>query len=122
MRKSEPAPVTLAGKPEVGDDLGDPATGEIAQLVETGHGLAVEELHRRHAGGHDQRVGREGARVGEEDLVDQRVEHVHHVGPAGEGAHGQAPADHLPEGREVGRVVEPRLRAPVLAAEGDDLV
>ena len=127
--------VELEGRADLhheGVDLGDQGGGPGGEaLLQLGAGVAhVQE--RGLGGGQGQRVAHEGAgEVGDADGGDRgvavlpvaAVEGVHELALAGDDADGEAAADDLAVGGEVGLDVEEALRAARVGAEaGDDLV
>jgi hypothetical protein len=88
-----------------------PAGDRLEALIAAG---LLQQLQGLDAGGHGQRIAAQGA-----GLVHgaRGGHHRHDVGPAAVGAHGQAAADHLAHGGEVGGDAELGLGAAVADAE-----
>src|SRR5439155_11314182 len=107
----------LAAAPRPRQQAGDAATEALAERVEPHVRLRRQRVQRRDTGGHRHRVRVEGAAVADPGATLARVVEVHDVASAAEGADGQAAADDLAEGREIGPDAEPLLGAAPGGAE-----
>ena len=112
-------------QPGGGDDLHGIAARRLAQarretLGDRGQarvGRLVEQLERRQAGGHRERVARQRARL--VDLSGRR-QHAHQLGPAAERRRRQAAADDLAHDRQIAADARQLLRATARDAEAAD--
>src|SRR5207253_9719924 len=96
----------------------EPLPGRVEARVRRGR----QRVEGGDARGHRRRVRVERPAMADARRALARVVGAHDVGPATEGADGQAAADDLAERREVGPDAEPLLRPAPRNPERDDLV
>src|SRR5215469_7801144 len=118
--RAEPCHLRLL--PLLVQHVAHPAAKLVAKRIEPRVALRHQFLHRRHPACHGDGVCIEGAAVADLALAPARIVGVHYLLAAAEGAHGEAAADDLAEGGQVGTDAEALLGAAFGDAEGDDLV
>ena len=94
----------------------------LAQFLQPRDGRGAILFHRRQAGDHGDRVGVEGAAMGQGRLALAGIEDFHHFRPSGDRAHRKTPADDFSQRGQVGLHAPFHLHPAGTVAEGDHLV